>query len=392
MARTALLIHFLAPYRLTLFEGLRDRVAQLRVFLSTSMEPDRDWAPEWGNLDVVVQRTVTVERIHHRPGGVRQQLYIHLPYDTLPRLFAYAPQVVISSEMGARSVQAALYRRLRPGSRLIIWATLSEHTEKDWGWRRRLLRRALIRSADAAIVNGRSGARYVAKLDPACPVHIVNQPVDVTLYAGVPLGREPDAERRLIYSGRLVAAKGLFEMQHALIEQALRRPDRVIEMIWAGTGEARAALDAAALPNNLRQRFTGHLNYAALARLYAECGALILPTLFDEWGLVVNEAMASGLPVLGSIYSQAVEEMVEDGRTGWRFDPLRPESLGAALDRFFDVSNEQLGVMRAEARARGVSITPANAAEQIAAAVRAVAAAPRRRTSRRANASSPVSR
>ena len=42
-------------------------------------------------------------------------------------------------------------------------------------------------------------------------------------------------------------------------------------------------------------------------------GIFVLPTLADEWGLVVNEAMASGLPVLGSVYSQAAHELCGDG-------------------------------------------------------------------------------
>ena len=305
------------------------------MFVSTKMEPDRAWAPEWGSLDVVVQRTMTLERVHDRP-GIRHKLYIHVPYDTLPSLFAYRPQVVISGEMGARSLQAALYRWLRPNTRLILWATLSEHTErvKSWGLARRLLRRVIVRSADAVIANGQSGTRYIAQIDPACPVHIVNQPVDTAQFAKAPLSRAPEASRRLVFSGRLVGAKGVFELQRALAERARRRPGQVLEVVWAGDGEARGALEAATLPGNLQQRFAGHLSYGELAALYAECGALVLPTLFDEWGLVVNEAMASGLPVLGSIYSQAVEEMVEEGCTGWQFDPLQPDSTAKALDSF----------------------------------------------------------
>ena len=382
--RTALLVNCIAPYRLALLERVRDQVGQLRIFVSTAMEPDRAWIPDWGSLDVQVQRTVTLERVHDRPGGLRHQLFIHLPYDTLPRLLAYAPQVVISGEMGARSLQAALYRWLRPRSRLILWATLSEHTErvKSWGPTRRLLRRVLVRSADAVIVNGRSGARYIAQLDPACRMHIVNQPVDTRLFCGAPLAREADAARRLVFSGRLVSAKGVFELQRALADQARRRPSQLLEIVWAGDGDARAALEAEALPGNLRQRFAGHLGYAELAKLYGECGALILPTLFDEWGLVVNEAMVSGLPVLGSIYSQAVEEMVEEDQTGWQFDPLQPQSLEAALARFLDAPEEQLAAMRVRARARGLSISVANASDQITAAVHAVLAAPRHRTRR----------
>ena len=59
-----------------------------------------------------------------------------------------------------------------------------------------------------------------------------------------------------------------------------------------------------------------------MAEVYAKASLFAFPTLADEWGVVVNEAMAAGLPVLGSIYSQAVEELVEDGVSGWVFRPM----------------------------------------------------------------------
>jgi glycosyltransferase involved in cell wall biosynthesis len=50
--------------------------------------------------------------------------------------------------------------------------------------------------------------------------------------------------------------------------------------------------------------------------------------------MVVGEALASGIPVLGSIASQAVMELVEDSVTGWRFDPLRPSTIHMAIEQF----------------------------------------------------------
>lgn len=126
------------------------------------------------------------------------------------------------------------------------------------------------------------------------------------------------------------------------------------------------------LPANLHQRFTGHLDYQTLAALYADSGALVLPTLFDEWGLVVNEALASGLPVLGSVLSQAVEELVRDGVTGWLFDPTRPDSLRRPLDCFLDAPEASLAAVRAAARRRGLAITVDDATDRIAGLVERV--------------------
>ena len=79
--RVALLTNFIAPYRLPLLEALRDRVGELRIFVSTPMESDRDWAVDWGSLDVVVQRNLTLHRSFRDPLGYRRGLQIHVPYD-----------------------------------------------------------------------------------------------------------------------------------------------------------------------------------------------------------------------------------------------------------------------------------------------------------------------
>ena len=363
--RVALLTNFIAPYRVELYEALGNGLGRLRIYVSTRMEPNRPWMPQFGTLDVVVQRTLTFRWRLRRPGGIRQQLYIHVPVDTLARLLVYKPDLVISGELGSRSMQAVLYRLLRPHSRLILWATLSEHTEKDWGRIRTVLRGAILRHTDAVLVNGHSGLRYIRSLRPEVRVFIVNQPVPAEPFASVPLHRRPQDERRLVYSGRLIAQKGVAELQRAVIARCRLHPDQLMEIVWAGDGDMRGVLEATPLPANMRQFFTGHLDYPALARLYATCGALVLPTLFDEWGLVVNEALASGLPVIGSIFSQAVEELVDDSRTGWAFDPSDPGSLSRALDSFMNTPTETLAVMRGLARARVEQLTIARAADHI---------------------------
>ncbi|HLN24792.1 MAG TPA: hypothetical protein VK558_12505, partial [Patescibacteria group bacterium] len=223
--KTALLMNFIAPYRVPLFEALRDRIGALRIFISTRMEADRPWVPDWHDLDVVVQKTLTVPYRFGKAGGFVRQLYLHFPYDTLPQLWRYDPDVVVTGEFGLRSLQAALYRRLRPKSRLIVWATLSEYTERNWGRARLALRRFILRSTDGVIVNGASGARYISGIGFHGPIFTMNQPIDVSRLAQLPLARPPEDARRLIYCGRLIGLKGVGELQKELAAWAGRHPE-----------------------------------------------------------------------------------------------------------------------------------------------------------------------
>jgi glycosyltransferase involved in cell wall biosynthesis len=373
--RVALLTNFIAPYRLPLLEALRDRVSELRVFLSTPMENDRQWEVDWGTLDVTVQRSVSWGGNYHDTMGFSRKLQIHLPYDTLPQLGRYKPDVVISSELGMRSAQAALYRLLGHSAPLLIWATLSEHSERCWGMARRTLRRAILSRADGVLVNGESGARYIRRFGlPDDRIFRVNQPVDVRLFARLRSARTPGPVWRLLHSGALTPRKGLTGFMRILLAWAARHPEKAFEISWVGDGEDRAALATMELPPNVTQRFLGNRPYSDLPRVYAEADILLFPSLMDEWGLVVNEAMASGLPVLGSIYSQAIEELVEDGVTGWTFDPVLQTSVDTALDRALTTSPSALSAMGDAARRRVMTLTPASASECVVRAIRASSA------------------
>jgi glycosyltransferase involved in cell wall biosynthesis len=64
---------------------------------------------------------------------------------------------------------------------------------------------------------------------------------------------------------------------------------------------------------------------------YALADAFILPSLWEEWGLVVNEAMASGLPVIVSKTAGCATDLVQEGVNGFTFDPGNVEQLAQLM-------------------------------------------------------------
>jgi len=76
--------------------------------------------------------------------------------------------------------------------------------------------------------------------------------------------------------------------------------------------------------------FPGFVRYPALPAYYALASAFVLPSTWEPWGLVVNEAMASGLPVLVSSRCGAAE-LVRPGENGYTFDPYNEGELTAAM-------------------------------------------------------------
>ena len=67
--------------------------------------------------------------------------------------------------------------------------------------------------------------------------------------------------------------------------------------------------------------FIGKVDYDNLPNYYQSADVFVIPTLEDNWSLVVPEAMASGLPILSSVYNGCYPEYVTEDN-GWVFDPL----------------------------------------------------------------------
>lgn len=97
------------------------------------------------------------------------------------------------------------------------------------------------------------------------------------------------------------------------------------------------------------------------------CGS---PTLTDEWGLVVDEALHSGLPVIGSVHSQAVEALIDDGVNGFQYDPDDEDSFALAMNQWVIIDPSHRLGMSESARESVRSRTPETSASQLVSAVR----------------------
>ncbi|HZQ51633.1 MAG TPA: glycosyltransferase family 4 protein [Bryobacteraceae bacterium] len=356
--KIAFLTNVIPPYHKAFLDCLAKR-HEMRVLLSTPMEPNRSWKLEWDGLDVVTQKTLTLSGRWRHPRGFTEPLFLHIPIDTVAQLRRFGPDVTISVEMGARTLFAALYRKLRRRSKLIVWAEVAESTEQARGWIRNRVRHLLHKNADGFLVTGTSGVQYLRSLGvDEAKIFKISYTADVSKFAATPLARRPGCERHLLYVGQLIERKGLLPFLDVLSKWARANPDRRVEFVLAGDGPLRNQIERLEKPSNIEVSFAGAVQYEDLPRVYTDAGVFVLPSLADSWGVVVNEAMAAGLPVLGSVYAQAVSEMVKDGENGWVFRADDPDEIYDAIDRTLNTSPERLQRMRHCARTRALQFTP----------------------------------
>jgi len=109
-----------------------------------------------------------------------------------------------------------------------------------------------------------------------------------------------------------------------------------------GDGPERAALEAIVtrLALNDAVTFPGALSGEALYDSYAGATCLVLPSLSEPWGLVVNEALSFGCPVVVSDRCGCVPELVVEGVTGFSFAAADVESLATAMARAIEMTRE----------------------------------------------------
>ena len=359
--RVALLTNFIPPYRLSLFRAIAEQAGDLRVFVSTRMEKGRPWQADWSGLDVVLQRTWTMNHMWGN-GDFQEVAERHIPYDTLTQLRRWAPDVIIAGELGPRSIQAMWYGRLTR-TPVVVWATLSDYLEAGRSKLVHAIRGRLVRRASAVIVNGEGGADYIKRLGVA-DERLLRIPCTTDMEPFFDLPIQPGGVE-LVYIGAISERKGLHKFLDGLAVCARNAPDKKFNLTVVGDGPMRASLQQRTLPGNVSVRWVGAVAYEELPQWFRIGTVFAFPTLGDEWGVVVNEAMAAGLAVLGSRYSQAVEELVRDGVNGWIFQPDSTASMVAALERVYATPTPELTRMREQARATARQLEPYAAATKI---------------------------
>jgi glycosyltransferase involved in cell wall biosynthesis len=317
-----------------------------------------------------VQRTYTAKGVWRHPRGFSEPLAVHIPVDTLQQLQRFSPDVTISAEMGARTLLAIVFRKLNPRSRLIVWAEAAESTESGRGLARHIARKIFVKNADAFLAVGASAVKYLERMG-AAPARIfkIAYTTDIARFAVNPLTRPPESAHRLLFCGQFVERKGLIPFLQVLSKWAADHPARAVEFMLAGDGPLREQIARLSLPPNVKLEFLGVFQYDDLPEIYGRAGVFVLPTLADTWAVVVNEALLAGLPVLGSAYAQAVEELVQDGGNGWTFKPDDAGGAYRAIDRMMNASCAELDAMRARGRIAASRLSPERVADLIGAAV-----------------------
>jgi glycosyltransferase involved in cell wall biosynthesis len=145
---------------------------------------------------------------------------------------------------------------------------------------------------------------------------------------------EKSGEKRpyFVCCGRFVEKKNYAAFVKTYIHTYLRYPGSIPDLHLVGDGPLRNQIERTAgkmLGKNIKLH--GFLGSSEVRRIFHGAHAFFHPATYDQWGLVVNEAMAAGLPVAVSSASGCCKDLVEHRKNGWRFDSACSEDVAETI-------------------------------------------------------------
>jgi len=143
-----------------------------------------------------------------------------------------------------------------------------------------------------------------------------------------------------IYTGYLIPRKGVKYLLQAWTIHIQKYPND--HLLLVGGGELYQEL-LQTYQKNHSILFIGTVNYDDIYKYYAVADVFIIPTIEDNWSLVVPEAMACGLPIACSIYNGCYPELCKEGENGVLFDPFEETSICKTLEIFHHVNLKAYG-------------------------------------------------
>ena len=232
---------------------------------------------------------------------------------------------------------------------------MSESSVHDFErqWWKEAVKKWTVRKFGAALVGGSTHADYAQKL--GVRRHRIRLGYDAIDNAYFTKGAEAARttaeslrqkfnlpEKFLMASGRFIEKKNFIRLLQAFsLFRAMKPENAAWSLVLCGDGRCREAIaqererlalcGAVLLP--------GFIQYEDLPAYYGLASAFIHPSTIEQWGLVVNEAMASGLPVAVSSRCGCAPDLIVSGQNGYTFDPFNVSAMADTLTTLLSPEN-----------------------------------------------------
>lgn len=162
-------------------------------------------------------------------------------------------------------------------------------------------------------------------------------------------GSLPPRPRTILYSGVLVRRKGVDLLARAFASLSSRHHD--VRLLIVGEGELRPEMEKILSVCRDRVEWAGFQSWESLPGFYARADVFCFPSRYDGWGLALVEALAAGLPCIGTDQTgSALEFLTPENKNGWLVKADSLSAFEAALEKAITLPTVELRVMQEKAR------------------------------------------
>ena len=278
-----------------------------------------------------------------------EEEFFHLSWHQLVRklyrsLSKLDPDIIAISGYARPAMLAALIWCQLHRKIAILFSETHERDAKRIVWRERI-KGAIVNQYDAALVGGQPHQSYLEKLGfRSDRIFTGYDTVDNSVFhpqknRSLP---RPIQNHYFIAISRFIPKKNLAFLLDCYSQYRQKvKSDRAWDLVLCGDGELKAKIEQQIRQLNLQEcvRLPGFLQQNELLPYLTHASCFIHSSTVEQWGLVVNEAMASGLPVLVSKRCGCFEDLVVEGVNGFGFDPENDQKL---IDLMVRMSTQEM--------------------------------------------------
>ncbi len=336
--RLTLITEIIAPYRIPVFNALaRNPAIDLHVIFLAETDPtQRQW---------LVPKNEIQFSFEVLPSW-RRRVYGHnilLNWGIDVALREASPDVIVCGGYNYIASWEALTWARRKRLPFLLWVESTRRDLRSGSTLVESLKTKFLRQCSGFIVPGISSSEYL-KTYEVLDHQIFTAPnaVNVEFFSAVPeIARRNSSfqqrmfnlpDRHFLFVGRLEREKGIFDLlnAYAQLSSELRAQ---MGLVFVGDGSAQPELrKRAARVESGSIQILGFLQREQLAVCYRLAETFVFPTHSDPWGLVVNEAMACGLPIICSNAAGCAADLVADQENGRVVFSGDVDQLSSAMD------------------------------------------------------------
>jgi glycosyltransferase involved in cell wall biosynthesis len=327
-----------AAARLLEAQGLRAVVVEL-----CDAEETREWLTDRSTAECEV-RTLS-------PGVQLTDRSRNFSAELLAVLEEIRPCCVAVAGYDRPEMRAALRWANRRGAGAVLMSE-TKWDDRPRPWWRRMLASRLVRRADAALVSGGAAGEYLVALGmPRERIFRQYGAVDNAYFreraAALRRHRNRTREYFLVCSRLIESRKNIARLLRAYAGYRAGST-AAWDLVICGDGCDRGAYEQLVARERIQGvEFAGFQQLDGLSAYLAGASCFVHAAVNEAWGLVVNEALASGLPVLVSRRCGCAPDLVHEGVNGFTFDPYDVDSLSALLQHMSQLPVPQRDAMGA---------------------------------------------